>query len=262
MAEEKTAGEQPEGKAEEPTPESKPEAEPTVPERNLESELAEAKKEVEKWQKEAKAHQSTASKKAQEAKSWQDQVTGLREEFRTFAEVVAEEFDERNREEGEIKPQKTSLKERIKSTYKPTKSPEIVAKESHALEVGQQIGEIEKKLGINFKEHEDGRVYLNYVTGNEDMALKMAQEIESKMTENKESPDSKDKEIAELKEELERQKKIASGELASEKGLPAGDAGDESLLKRWGDGEDLSEEEKIRVMELQGNTKYLTKSRK
>lgn len=232
------AGDEPEN-PEVNTPEE-PAQEPAKSQHEIELET-----ELAKWQNEAKAHQRTASKKAEEAQRWQSEVAGLNNKYaildtkfdalldhldsQAASQIDTDEYGEQPR-----KPQqRPSLKETVASKTKSLKTPEQMAQETHFKEVSDEIMAIQKEIGIDFKESEnpeEERVYTLFVSGNPDKALKIARGLKEKMAEanngNKVNPveDERDKKIKELEAEIERQKKIQSGELISEKGQPSGAA--------------------------------------
>jgi hypothetical protein len=197
----------------------------------------ELEKEIEKWQNEAKSHQRTASKKAEEAQKWQSEITSINSKLEenntridTFAEYLESRLlDQTNSDDyGEQpKQRKPTYKELISTKIKPAKTPAQIAQEQHLQEVSEEILTIQKELEVDFKESDDPeqeRVYTQFMNGNIDKALKLAKGVRDKMVEAK--AESKDnplvKQVKELQAELARMKKIESGELNSDKGLPTG----------------------------------------
>jgi len=191
------------------------------PEVDYKAELDKTKQALEVAQKESKAHQSTASKKAEEARKWQNEVTGINARMDAMLEVFEESLKKPDTEEYEEKPQKKpSFKERLQEKIKTVPTPEVTAQQEHIKEVASEIATIEKNLGIKFDETEDDRVLINWQLGNFDKARKIAKEIETKMVAKEVDPMIK--KVADLEAENARLKKIASGDLNSEKGQPVG----------------------------------------
>lgn len=210
------------------------------------SELEQTRQELGKWQTEAKAHQKTASKKDAEAKRWQNEITTLRDEFKTQFELVAEMLEEQRAapEYGEEPKQRKSYKEeRAKRMGDP------VARE--ATQVANEIKAIEKELGIEFDKSKESReAYLKWMEGvnynNPSKfreALDLMKEVKETMTEAK-SKETEEERINRLVEEklqerlkAERKKRIDNGELDAETGKPKGAAvDDKSWLDDWNAG--------------------------
>jgi hypothetical protein len=191
------------------------------PEIDYKTELEKSKQEVIKWEKEAKAHQSTASKKAEEARKWQEKMAGIDARLDALAEVMEESLKQPATEELEQPQKKPSFKERLAEKTKTLPQPEFIEQQEKIKNVASEIMELEKQSGLKFDKSKELReAYTEWRLGNYDEALNLVKEVTGKMVETKVDP--KEKELAEAKKEIERLKKVMSGELDSEKGQPVG----------------------------------------
>ena len=200
---------------------------------SLKSELVSARQEIEKWQKEAKAHQSTATKKSQEAQNLRNQearINALDAKLDIIAEIIEEQ---RTTEDYEEKPQrKPSYRDRIQNLDKP----QVNEQEQRMREYAQEIKSILPE-GVRFDEDDRfENAYLLFMAGKYDKAVKKTKEIVDKMAEEnskeKTQEDERAKEIAALKEEIEKLKGVKSGKLKSETGLPSGAAVNKEQIKK------------------------------
>jgi hypothetical protein len=203
-------------------------AQPTVtteaPEVDYKAELEKTKQALDVAQKEAKAHQSTASKKAEEARRLQEKVNGIDARFDAFAEVLEEHFKQPVTEDYGEKPKQPSFKERLQEKIKTVPNPEVTAQIEHDNEVIKELVEIEKATGLKFDKSKEFReAHTEFRLRNYDGALELAKEVQAKMVETKvKEVDPMVKKVADLEAENARLKKIASGDLNSEKGQPVG----------------------------------------
>ncbi len=198
----------------------------------LKAEAEKAKAEAAKWKAEHDKQQKAAmelGKKAKDIQTIQAEIAQIKESQKYGFDVIAEALDEQLRikdgYEEQPKPQ-TSYKARLEAKKPKEVDPQVVAQNEHLREVANEIADIQKRLNIDFKEADDDRVYVQFALGNVDKALRIAKEIESKMSEAQKPVDDKDKELAELRARLEKYEKKEDlkekGELKSEKGQPSG----------------------------------------
>jgi len=189
----------------------------------------ELEEELDKWQKEAKAHQKTASKKSEEAQRWQNQVSGLTAKvtasdvkFDVLAEMLEERFSENTEEYGEPK-RKSTFQERVASKTKKQPDPKIAEEVTHRKSVAQEIIALTDSKGKPFdKTPEFDRAYTRFMLGDADSALEMVKEITEKMADEKEKPkESEEARIDRLVNERLKQKAIEDGEAKSETGQPS-----------------------------------------
>jgi len=229
-----------EEKTQEATPEvvadDSAQTEPEKSQREIELEQA-----LEKAQKEAKAHQSTASKKAQEAQRWQNEVGGLKSQLEasnTKIDVLAEMFEESLRTEDYSEPkQRTSFQERVKSKIKPLPDPKLVEEQTRMKSVASEIYELTDKTGKPFDKTKDFReAYLLFKSGDYELALEEVKEITEKMTEAKEVKETKESEEARIDRLVnEKLKQIAKekGELQSVTGQSGNSINEEEIRKNF-----------------------------
>jgi hypothetical protein len=201
----------------------------------------ELEQEVEKWQKEAKAHQKTASKKAQEAQG----ITEIREEIKMLRaqnEALVEYLSSQGTSDDDFtepKQRKPNLSEIVQA--KTSKIPTAAQlAEQRNLEIAKEINTLAASKGLKMGESDELVPALKlWAQGKTEEALEKVQEIVGKMTEAKKEEPKVDieKQIQEgvqkaLKSELEK-RGLLDTETGQSKG---GTLSDADFEKQMADG--------------------------
>ena len=192
----------------------------------LKAEVEKSSKTAEKAQNDAKSHQ----KAALEAGRWKAKIDGIEAQIGVLAEILEERQPE---SEGyEVPKPKITFQERLKEKNKNQPDPQIVEADAHRKSVTQEIIALtdDKDMPFN-KTPEFDRAYDKWTKGDEDYALELVKEITEKMTKAKEEPSEVD-ELKKKMESMEKELKIAKGELDAETGLPGGSTPNEAQIRK------------------------------
>lgn len=189
-------------------------------------------KEIEKWQTEAKAHQKTASKKAQDAqdfKSFQESVTAR---IDTLAEIVEESFTKRQEEEDESpKERKTNYREKVKQHDESLKTNVNQTMQQQVQSKASEIVRLTNPLKLELDQSPELQgAYVKWLEGLSsqdlskiDESVEEVRKVVSKMSEAMEtSKDSKVENETAMRERIEKEVMEKHGLLNTETGQPSG----------------------------------------
>ena len=190
----------------------------------------ELEKELDKWQKEAKAHQKTASKKAQEADNFKQFQESINQRIDILAEIVEQEVTKKEDYE-EPKSKAPSYKERVQETESQRKVNTTTEQQKYENRVASEILKLITPLNMEFDKAEETKIaYLHWRAGDIDEALEEVKKVVTKVSESKKNEvDYNDPKVrTEWFKEESKKLLIENNELNTDVSQPTGAAlGDE-----------------------------------
>ena len=178
----------------------------------------ELEQELEKVRQEAKAHQKTASKKAQEAQDFKAAQESINKRIDILAEMLEEKVVKESDDIEPPKPKAKTYQERVKELQAESQSSEKKQIDTYQQQINAQIALLVKGAGLEQNDERLIKAENKWYKGDFDGALEEVTKVVKEVSAVK---DDKDKKIMQLEAELNKLKKIESGVLDAETGQPS-----------------------------------------